>query len=88
MAVPLPAPSREPALRPAVPAIAALRATATATALQVAPAVPPPPPAVTIHIGRIELRATAPSAAERATRPAAPKLGLADYLRARHGGRP
>lgn len=82
-------PLREPAsaaLRPAVPVVAALR-TAAAT-LPAVPAAPAPAPAVSIHIGRIELRATAPAAAERAARPAAPKLGLADYLRARHGGRP
>jgi hypothetical protein len=48
----------------------------------------PPPPEPTIHvtIGRVEVRATPPAAAD-APAPAAPAVvGLDDYLRRRGGG--
>lgn len=57
-------------------------------------AAPPPPlPApepesvITVSIGRVEIRAAQPATAPpRASRPAAPKLGLDEYLRRRTGG--
>ena len=44
-----------------------------------------PPPVIHVTIGRVEVRATKPSARPRATQPAGPKLSLEDYLRSRGG---
>jgi hypothetical protein len=53
------------------------------------PAAPAAEPAIRVTIGRIEVRAVAPAApATPAARPAAPRLGLAEYLRRRGEGRP
>jgi hypothetical protein len=46
----------------------------------------PVAPTIQVTIGRIEVRATAPTAPTRAVRSAAPKLSLEDYLRSRGGG--
>jgi hypothetical protein len=50
---------------------------------------PPAEPVIRVTIGRIEVRALAPTAPTvPAARPAAPRLGLAEYLRRRGEGRP
>lgn len=53
----------------------------------------PPPPAaaaesvIEVHIGRIEVHASAPAAAAPVDGPSTPGLSLADYLEMRNGGR-
>jgi hypothetical protein len=52
-----------------------------------AAAAAPAPATVHVSIGRIEIRATpAPAKSPRNASPAAPRLGLDDYLKARNGG--
>lgn len=89
-AVPLLRPVRALSVLPASLARAAQRAAnAQSVRRQQATHAPSPHelPAVQVTIGRIEVRAVAaPAAAERSAK-TAPRLGLEQYLRERHGGR-
>lgn len=46
----------------------------------------PPPPTINVTIGRVEVRATLPTPAPRRQSPAAPSMGLDEYLRRRAKG--
>lgn len=46
---------------------------------------PPAPPTINVTIGRVEVRASAPSKRSESPRPAGPKLSLDEYLRGRKG---
>jgi hypothetical protein len=54
---------------------------------------PPPivqsePPVIRVTIGRIDVRAVAPSTpTQRSSKPPTPRLSLTDYLKAQDGGR-
>jgi hypothetical protein len=72
----------KPRLVPAPPAPAPPSA-----AIQPAPALPEPAPIIQVTIGRIEVRATPPSAQPaRAARAGGPAMSLDEYLRTRNGG--
>lgn len=75
-------PALLPVMRPPLPVVRSMRS------MPVVGREPAPPaPTIQVTIGRIEVRATPPTAAPaRAARPATPKLSLEDYLRSRSGG--
>ncbi|MGO1001011.1 hypothetical protein [Lysobacter sp. CA196] len=89
LAAPAALPSPMPRRRDTAP-VAPVANPGRAAAMALAPVTAPPAP-IQVTIGRLEVGAVAPAAfaAAPATGPARePKLGLDDYLRQRHGGRP
>jgi hypothetical protein len=85
---PLLRPAPPPILTPPAAALAWTRAGQPSPRAAARPPSPPSPPPVQISIGRIEVRAAAPTPpSRRAAALAGPRLSLDDYLRARGGRR-
>jgi hypothetical protein len=82
-----PVPTPKPALRPMPLPIPRPAPIMTHSRRASAAAAAPAPAIVHVSIGRIEIRATpAPAKSQRNASPAAPRLSLDDYLKARNGG--
>ncbi len=79
-----PASASDPPREPVAPAPVMLSEPVTPPS---EPAAPPHPPRITVHIGRVEVRAvSSPPPSRLRSQPPAPKLGLDEYLRRREGG--